>query len=61
MNLFTKQKISDKATAEPDSRHLPKELQKLVARGNYEPPKVISYPIRRMTKLKPVTLMGNQV
>ena len=59
MNFFSKPNKSDKATADPASRRLSNELQKLVARGNYEPPKVISYPTKSMTKLKPVTMMSN--
>jgi hypothetical protein len=50
---------SDKARATPGARRRPKKLQKLVARTNYEPPKVISFPTSGMTKLKPVTMMAN--
>jgi hypothetical protein len=50
---------SDKARAKSGARRLPKKLQKLVARTNYEPPKVISFPTSEMTKLKPLTMMTN--
>ena len=60
MNFFSKPMKSDEAKAEPDAPHLPKKLQELVARANYEPPKVISFPTSGMTKLKPITMMANQ-
>jgi hypothetical protein len=50
---------SDKARAEPGARPLPQKVQKLLADATYEPPKVISYPTDRMTKLTPVTMMAN--
>ena len=56
---LSKTKQSDTARAEPHPRPLPEKVRKLLADATYEPPKVISFPADGMTKLTPVTLMGN--
>lgn len=59
MKVFSNAMKSEKARAEPGARPLPQKVQKLLARADYEPPKVISIPTNGMTKLKPVTMMSN--
>jgi hypothetical protein len=50
---------SDKASAKAGARPLPQKVQELLARANYESPKVISNPTDAMSKLTPVTMMAN--
>jgi hypothetical protein len=50
---------SDQASAKAGARPLPQKVQELLARANYEPPKVISNPTSALSKLTPVTMMAN--
>jgi hypothetical protein len=59
MKPFWKAIKSDKARAQPVARPLPHKVKKLLADAIYEPPKVISFPTDKMTKLTPVTMMTN--
>jgi hypothetical protein len=59
MKVLANAMKSDKARAEEGARPLPQRVQKLLARANYEPPKVISFPTNGMTKVGPVTMMAN--
>ena len=44
MKIFSKAIKSDMARAAPGARPLPQKVQKLLARANYQPPKVILFP-----------------
>jgi hypothetical protein len=59
MKPFSKASKSEKARPEQGARPLPQKVQKIVARANYESPKVICYPTDRMNKITPVTMMAN--
>jgi hypothetical protein len=59
MKVLSKATKSDTARAEPRPGSLPERVRKLLADATYEPPKVITFPTDKMTKLTPVTMMGN--
>lgn len=59
MKVLSQAMQSDTARAEPHPGPLPEKVKKLLADATYEPPKVISFPTDRMTKLTPATMTAN--